>query len=250
MFAQLLYTLVVNGTAGGTTNPSQGTYTYWSGTPISIAALPNEGYYLDHWELDSFDIGVSNPLNITMDANHTLYGVFRQLSEGHDVAIKHIISKTVVEQGYTSTVKVTAINVGSYSENFNVTLHANTTLIASQAVTVASGKPTIVAFAWNNSGFAKGNYTLSAYASPVSSETNTTDNTLVGGFVIIAMVGDITGPNSWPDAKCDIRDVSLIAKQFGKSVPLAPANCDITNDDKVDIRDIAIVARHFGEIES
>ena len=67
------------------------------------------------------------------------------------------------------------------------------------------------------------------------------------------MIGDITGPDGWPDGKCDIRDVALVALYFGKDVSPAPPNCDITGpiiglpDGKIDIRDIALVAVHFGE---
>jgi hypothetical protein len=31
---------------------------------------------LDHWELDTVDVGVTDPYSVTMDANHTLVAVF------------------------------------------------------------------------------------------------------------------------------------------------------------------------------
>ena len=61
------------------------------------------------------------------------------------------------------------------------------------------------------------------------------------------MVGDITGQDGWPDRKCDIKDVSLVAKSFGQTVPPANPNCDINNDGKIDTKDVSTVARHFGE---
>ncbi len=81
-------------------------------------------------------------------------------------------------------------------------------------------------FTWNTTGFAKGNYTITAYADPVSGETDTADNNFTDGWVIVAMAGDITGPEAWPDGKWDIRDIALVAKHFGQNVPLAPPNCD------------------------
>ena len=105
-------------------------------------------------------------------------------------------------------------------------------------------------FDWNTTGFAEGNYTITAYAEPVPGETNTADNNFTGGWVFVSMVGDLTGPTPGvPDGKVDIRDISLVAKAFG-SVPGTPAwnpNCDINNDGRIDIRDISIVAKHFGE---
>jgi hypothetical protein len=127
--------------------------------------------------------------------------------------------------------------------------------IGTQTVTLESGASTTLTFTWNTTGFAKGNYTISAYAWPVPGETDTADNMLTDGFVIVAMIGDITGPNGYPDGKCDVRDVSLVARYFGQNVPPAPPNCDITGpiigipDGKIDVRDISLVARHFGETD-
>ncbi len=70
---------------------------------------------------------------------------------------------------------------------------------------------------------------------------------------MVAMVGDVTGPNGWPDGKVDMRDVGLVARNFALNVPPAPPNCDITGpitgvpDGKIDMRDVSTVARHFGE---
>jgi len=54
------------------------------------------------------------------------------------------------------------------------------------------------------------------------------------------------------DGKVDIRDIALVAKYFGQTVPPAPPNCDITGstgvpDGKIDIRDIGMVAKNFGK---
>ena len=114
---------------------------------------------------------------------------------------------------------------------------------------------TTITSTWNTTGFDKGNYSISAYATPVPGETDTADNTLTGGWVVVAMVGDITGPDGWPDGKCDMRDVALVARHFGQKVPPAPANCDLTGstlgvqDGIIDMRDVGIVSRYFGEID-
>ncbi len=259
-FARIQYTLTVTTTDGGTTNPTPGTHTYWSGTMASITALPNTGYYLDHWELDSVNIGIPNPVNITMNTNHTLHTIFRQLSPGHDVAIKDVTSKTVVGQGYSSTIRVTAMNIGSYTETFNVTIHLNANSIASRSVTIESGIGITITFTWDTTGFAKGNYTISANATMLPDETNTTDNTFIDGWIIVAMMGDITGgtPNVWdfiPDGKVNIKDIAVVANLFGVIYPdpRYEPNCDLTGptigvpDGKINIRDIALVASHYGE---
>jgi parallel beta-helix repeat protein len=117
------------------------------------------------------------------------------LSSGHDVAVRSLASRPVVGGGYTSPFNVTAMNVGKYTETFNVTVYINGTSIASQNVTLSSGNSTTIIFTWNTSGFALGNYAISAYAGPVPGETDTADNNYSGGWILAAMVGDLgSGP--------------------------------------------------------
>jgi hypothetical protein len=181
----------------------------------------------------------------------------------HDVAITNITPfKTVVGQGYSLNINVTVANQGGYTETFNATAYANTTIMASQNVTLTAGNSTRVTFTWNTTGFAKGNYTLWAYAEPVQSETFTSDNNLTAGWVIVSIVGDITGPDGLPDGKVDMRDVGNVARAFQSvynssdgmywhQVPCSACphnpNLDINNDGIIDMKDIATVARQFGE---
>ena len=177
---------------------------------------------------------------------------------GHNVAVISAVSaKTVIGQGYSGNITVYGANKGEYPETLNVTIYANTTSITSMAVPLASGSPTAITFSWKptNSSFPKGNYTISAYAMPVSGETNLNDNNFTDGQVIVSMAGDLTGGGHgmWdPDSTVDGSDIILVARCFG-SYPGAPppltwfANCDITNDNAVDGSDLIIVARHFGQ---
>jgi hypothetical protein len=179
------------------------------------------------------------------DASGIVYILF------HDVAIAGLnTSKTVIFQGYSANVTVTAENEGNYTESFNVTVYANMSPIASTNVFLQGGSTTTVTLSWNTTGMTKGKYAISAYAWPVPGETNTANNNFTDGFVYVSMVGDLTGAGTFvPDGKCDIKDIAAVAKCFG-SIPGSPnwnANCDVNNDGKIDITDIAIVAKHFGE---
>jgi hypothetical protein len=124
-------------------------------------------------------------------------------------------------------------------------------IIGTKTVTLTSGNSTTITFTWNTTGFAKGNYTLSAYAWPVLGETDTADNTLADGWIIVSMVGDITGPDGWPDGKCDMRDVRAVAKLFGINYPdqRYDPNCDINDDGKIDMKDVRAVAKEFGKTD-
>jgi hypothetical protein len=74
-----LYTLTITATAGGTTNPAPGQYQYPYRTNVSVQAIPNMMHEFDHWELDSVNVGATNPYIVTMDMNHTLKAVFHSL---------------------------------------------------------------------------------------------------------------------------------------------------------------------------
>jgi outer membrane protein assembly factor BamB len=76
VFSIITYALTITATAGGTTSPAPGGYTYSGGTVVNITALPDEYYVFDHWELDGSGVGGANPISVTMDMNHSLHAVF------------------------------------------------------------------------------------------------------------------------------------------------------------------------------
>jgi hypothetical protein len=157
---------------------------------------------------------------------------------------------------------VTAANLGSSSETFNVTAYANRTEIGTfMNVSLNGGEFATLTAQWNTTGFVLGNFTLNAYSWPILNETNVDNNNFTGGWVYVSIVGDITGGTPKlldfvPDGKVDMRDIGVVARFFGQNVPSAPANCDVTGptagvpDGKIDMRDIGLAARHFGEIYS
>jgi hypothetical protein len=160
----------------------------------------------------------------------------------HDVAVTATLSKAVVGQGYGINVTVTAEDMGSYPETFNVTVYANTTVLASQNVTLASIASANLTCTWNTTGFAIGNYTISAYARPVPNETNTANNNFTAGTVTVSIPGDIDG-----DFKVGPPDLVLLANAYGSKPGDAKwnPNADINNDGKVDLLDLAILAYYW-----
>lgn len=70
-----IYTLTIATTIGGTTEPAPGSYEYDEGATAMVAAVPETGYYFNHWMLDG-ETRTENPINIVMDKDYTLQAVF------------------------------------------------------------------------------------------------------------------------------------------------------------------------------
>jgi hypothetical protein len=251
-YYQAKYNLIITTASGGNTNPTPSTYTYWSGTVINVVALPNTGSYFDHWELDSVDIRFGSPITITMNTNHTLRAVFSLLNPGHDVAIKAVTpSKTIIGEGYNLTIKVIAMNVGSLTETFNVTVYVNTAIIKLIEVTLQSCAFTALTITWNTTGFAKGNYTVWAYAWPVLGETHTEDNTCTFGTIQITKKGDVNG-----DDEVNVLDLILVSINLGYMADekytigskewYQCMNTDLNDDNEHNVLDLIIVANYLG----
>ena len=68
------YSLIIEVDGLGSVSPLSGAYK--EGTNLEVTASSEFGSVFYHWELDEFDIGNENPLNLTMDDNHTLRAVF------------------------------------------------------------------------------------------------------------------------------------------------------------------------------
>jgi hypothetical protein len=235
------YTLTITATTGGTTNPVPGNHTYNAEASVQVTAVPDANYIFDHWELDGVNTGATNPINITIDQNHTLNAVFGL----HDIAVTNVASsKTVVGQGYSMDINVTVANQGDYIETFNATVYANSTIIASQNVTLQAGNSTTVTFTCYTTGFAYGNYTISAYAWPVPGETNTANNNFTGGVVKVTIPGEING-----DGTVDIFDAIILAGAYNSRPgdPRWKPTADINGDNIVDIYDAILLANHYNQ---
>ena len=165
----------------------------------------------------------------------------------HDIGVQNVVPhKTVVGKGYSVFINITFKNWGQCEETFDFTVYANTTNIGTQHLTLANGNSITITFTWNTTGFAKGNYSVWAYAWPVLGEKDKTDNTYTDGWVVVTILGDING-----DFRVDIKDLVLVIKHFGSypSHPTKPwnPNADINCDNKVDIKDLVLVIKHYGE---
>jgi hypothetical protein len=120
-----------------------------------------------------------------------------------------ILWKTVVGQGYSTLFTVIVSNQGDRTETFNVTIYANATIIGTFPTTLGVRQGRFISCTWNTTGFAKGNYTISAIAWPVPGETDIGDNRKEDGCVIVTYVGDFNG-----DFRVDYLDDRIFGKAY------------------------------------
>jgi hypothetical protein len=101
-----------------------------------------------------------------------------------------------------------------------------------------------IPLAWNTTGFAKGNYTISAAAEVLPGETDTTNNNMTDGMVLVTLIGDVNG-----DRKVRIDDILAVATAFGSNwgEPKYSPNLDINDDRKIRVDDVLAAATHFGQ---
>ena len=160
-------------------------------------------------------------------------------------------SKCVVGKGCTTNVTVTVQNQGDYSETFNVTVYVNGIPIVSfQGIVLSSGNSTTFVYTWDTSWSGYGNCVLKANATIVPNESDTADNTRLGGIVRVSVPGDVSGPvMGVPDGVVNMRDINYMILLFN-SRPGSPnwnPNADVNSDGTVNMRDIQIAILNFNK---
>jgi hypothetical protein len=161
----------------------------------------------------------------------------------HDIAITNIASsKTVVGQGYGTSINITIANQGAIPEIFPIITYVNKAIIQTNVLTLENNASTTITFTWNTASFAYGYYTIWAYALPILGELNKTDNTLTDGTVLVTVPGDVSG-----DCLCDMLDISILVDKFLTKPPnpLYDPNCDVNNDLIIDMADVSTAIDHF-----
>jgi hypothetical protein len=137
-------------------------------------------------------------------------------------------------------INVTVAEGLSYTETFNVTLYANTTVIGTETdQTMNSQSSMIIPFNWKPSQF--GNYTLSA---TVTFTGPTTSTFTTPAQLEVTIQGDVLGKH-----QVNILDVVAITGIYGlsKGNPKFNPNCDIEGDGKITILDVVACTSHYGQ---
>ena len=161
----------------------------------------------------------------------------------YDIAITAVTpalpyNATHVYPGWIVTVTITAKNEGDFTETaFNITAYYDGNLIEPEPKTVPRLTPqneTAINFMWNITGVQYGNYTLSAYATPVPGENDTADNAYTDGWVLVTIAGDADG-----NRRVDVLDQRLVqlAMFTMPGYPSWNPNADVDGNGLVDVTD-------------
>ena len=70
------YTLTINPSPGGSTNPGPGAHSHDEWSIAEVEAIPDPGYLLAYWDLDGANVGSAIPISVLMDGDYTLEPVF------------------------------------------------------------------------------------------------------------------------------------------------------------------------------
>ena len=85
--------LTIQVAGSGTTNPAAGVYIYDVSSKVHVDAIPLSGWKLDHWELDTINVGSNDSYEVTMHTDHILKAAF--------VRIQHYLTIEVAGSGTT-----------------------------------------------------------------------------------------------------------------------------------------------------
>lgn len=184
------------------------------------------------------------------DGASTSTSTIKNVLNRPDIEVSNVTtSKTILGQGYSLSIRANATNRSDHAEVFNVTICANTTVVATQTISLAAGGSVIVTFVWDSAGFAMGNYIVSAYAWPLPGETETANNNCTCAIPVhVGVPGDVSSITSGVyDGVVNVRDITYLTQLFYTKPgnPNWNPNADVDGNGVIDVRDITIAIINF-----
>jgi hypothetical protein len=187
------------------------------------------------------------PYETHLSDNTLIDGTVWIMLKKHDVAITNVSVDSWAYQGWVMQINVTVQNLGDYDEAFDVNAYYNSTILIDTVHIEHLGTSQSLTLQFNldtSSLQPCHTYPISAQATPVPYEYNTTNNALVDGDLKVRLVGDLNG-----DGKINLIDYFEATLAFG-SYPGHPRwdpAADLDQNFKINLLDIFEVAIAFGK---
>jgi hypothetical protein len=182
------WVLSIQADGSGDTDPSPGAYTWPKDSEFPVEALPDPGFRLLYWLLDSVDVGSENPLPVLMDADHILTGVFAEEAQigllsgtvtDSDTALPIEGAEVIVDGRSVFTDAAGNYEAQLLAGNYNVTVNEEVHYSQAVSVQVAADSNIIQNFVLERShwtliieveGSGSANLTQGFHAFPIGSE--------------------------------------------------------------------------------
>ncbi len=164
-----------------------------------------------------------------------------------DIAVTDMIvcyGQTVIPQNRTRAVNITVTNEGPNPETFTLNVYWNdTNVINSTIVLLGIGETKTITLDWYPNQTRYAYYNISAYAAPLPSEFDTTDNKYVYGIVVVVWPGDVDG-NKDVFLFDAVKMLVVYGVKFGS--PGYNPNYDVDNDGRIFLYDAVILLSSYG----
>ena len=196
----------------------------YGNSDITLATEPSDpertklrGYYNNGTDWLIFDI-----IDSGITPEQIQHGSF---ANAPDLEVTSVTTSVVeAKPGTIIDIDINITNTGTPSESFNVTTYYDSTeMNTTELPALGTGENITLNVAWNTTGMAEGNYTMKAYAWPVTNETDTTDNTYINGEVkITSLIHDVAVTNITASPSIvpvgDTVNITVTAKNKGTEI--------------------------------
>jgi hypothetical protein len=205
-----------------------------------------EGLTVDTYLLDPSLTDLTN--NYTWNNAHYKYvGPAGPPPSVHDIAITKIVpASNNVANDSSLNIAVTVANHGTFTETVTVSVFVDngTNVAPAQNTTLTSGTNTILTFIWNATGWALGDYNITASA-PLGGDATPADNTLNYGIIHVTppgLLGDVNG-----DGHVDMKDIALCVQAFNSFTggPRYNSPADVDGSGRIDLHDLVIIIINY-----
>jgi len=120
-----------------------------------------------------------NIINANLQPDQIGHGYFDNIPDLHDIAVTKLMATPAAPNlGDQVQINVTVRNEGNYSEDFNVAVYANDTLIDTKPAQLDRGTKTTLTYDFNTTGKIVGNYVINATAF-AALDDDLNDNTMI-----------------------------------------------------------------------